>query len=180
MVGNGCRCRIGETLAPPSEACEMAELTRSRRASKYAYPALMEAAPFGPSPYSSFACRLTATSPEDGIETVCRRCSRTLCATRSAWRHYPRHHADCARQEGQCSVRGAQLRRPIRPYLLANVFDTMRQGESRRDRTSLGLGLYIARTIAQGHRGALTVASSESEGTTFTATLPRQGLAKTG
>lgn len=39
--------------------------------------------------------------------------------------------------------------------------------------TSLGLGLFIARHIVLGHGGSLEVESSETEGTIFTARLPR-------
>jgi signal transduction histidine kinase len=62
---------------------------------------------------------------------------------------------------------------PVIPHsLMAHIFDPMRQGEKPQERTSAGLGLYIASTIAQGHRGTLAVFSSRVEGTTFTATLP--------
>ncbi len=62
---------------------------------------------------------------------------------------------------------------PIPSAQISHVFNPMQQGERRNDPTSLGLGLYIASTIAKGHAGTLAVASSEAEGTTFTATLPR-------
>ena len=39
-------------------------------------------------------------------------------------------------------------------------------------RTSLGLGLYIARKIAERHGGAIGVASSQAEGTCFSVSLP--------
>jgi signal transduction histidine kinase len=39
--------------------------------------------------------------------------------------------------------------------------------------TSLGLGLFIARTIVAGHGGTLEVESSDRDGTVFTARLPR-------
>lgn len=42
-----------------------------------------------------------------------------------------------------------------------------------RPRTSLGLGLFVAREIAAAHGGSLTVTSSAGTGTTFTAHLPR-------
>ena len=45
--------------------------------------------------------------------------------------------------------------------------------EDNRPRTSLGLGLFVAHEIAQGHGGALTVTSDEIAGTVFTLTLPR-------
>lgn len=63
---------------------------------------------------------------------------------------------------------------PIPRSLMNHIFDPLQQGEECRDRTSLGLGLYIASTIAKGHAGTLAITSSEAEGTTFVATLPRQ------
>ncbi|MCC2962888.1 sensor histidine kinase [Massilia sp. IC2-278] len=42
-----------------------------------------------------------------------------------------------------------------------------------RNDSGLGLGLFIAREIVQGHGGALTVDSSAQDGTTFSVHLPR-------
>ena len=39
--------------------------------------------------------------------------------------------------------------------------------------TNLGLGLYIARHVVLGHGGTLEAESSESDGTIFTARLPK-------
>ena len=39
-------------------------------------------------------------------------------------------------------------------------------------RTGLGLGLFIVREIVNGHEGTVEVASTESDGTTFTVRLP--------
>lgn len=47
--------------------------------------------------------------------------------------------------------------------------------EDTHPRTSLGLGLFIAREIAVAHGGELAVTSDEVEGTTFTVRLPRTG-----
>lgn len=49
--------------------------------------------------------------------------------------------------------------------------------EDARPRTSLGLGLFIAREIALAHGGQLTLESSEAAGTVFTARFPRGGPA---
>jgi signal transduction histidine kinase len=46
-------------------------------------------------------------------------------------------------------------------------------GSETRPRTSLGLGLFIAREIAIAHDGAINVTSNEIDGTTFTVRLPR-------
>lgn len=43
-----------------------------------------------------------------------------------------------------------------------------------RDPESVGLGLFIARTVAEGHGGSLSVHSSHEDGTTFTLRLPRK------
>ena len=43
--------------------------------------------------------------------------------------------------------------------------------------TSLGLGLFIAREVAQGHGGTIGVESSDGQGTVFTMRLPRQDVA---
>lgn len=39
--------------------------------------------------------------------------------------------------------------------------------------TSLGLGLFIAKEIVVGHGGTLQVQSTDSDGTVFTVSLPR-------
>ena len=44
--------------------------------------------------------------------------------------------------------------------------------EDLRPRTSLGLGLYIAREIAEAHHGSIEVTSNDIDGTTFTVSLP--------
>ncbi len=56
---------------------------------------------------------------------------------------------------------------------MAHMFDPMKRSNDQTGRAGVGLGLYIASTIAQAHGGTLTVTSSEADGTTFTATLPR-------
>ena len=43
-----------------------------------------------------------------------------------------------------------------------------------RPSTSLGLGLFIAREIAEGHGGTVSVTSNNVAGTTFTVVLPRK------
>ena len=62
----------------------------------------------------------------------------------------------------------------IPPEDLAHVFDRFYRVDKARVRSEggVGLGLAIAQEVAHQHGGAITVASSEAEGTTFTATLP--------
>jgi signal transduction histidine kinase len=67
----------------------------------------------------------------------------------------------------------------IPPGELANIFDPLVQGSSaehpKQNRPgSIGLGLYIARQIAQSHGGRIDVTSSEDAGTAFTVRLPRE------
>ena len=47
------------------------------------------------------------------------------------------------------------------------------RGPVRRKNDGLGLGLFIARSIARAHQGELQVASSPEFGTTFRLVLPR-------
>ncbi|HEU4372170.1 MAG TPA: HAMP domain-containing sensor histidine kinase [Telluria sp.] len=64
----------------------------------------------------------------------------------------------------------------ILPESLQSIFRPLIQlpgeGEDERPRTSLGLGLFIAREIATAHGGTIEVSSTEQSGTTFTVTLP--------
>ena len=61
----------------------------------------------------------------------------------------------------------------IPPALLPSLFEPMMRGKKSSSGRNVGLGLFIVREIAKAHGGAVTVRSSESEGTTFTLTLPR-------
>lgn len=66
---------------------------------------------------------------------------------------------------------------PIPTSQIAKIFDPMTRAYNQTgqdDRTSLGLGLYIADTIARAHRGAIHVESSRELGTSFTVSLPRR------
>lgn len=62
---------------------------------------------------------------------------------------------------------------PIPPALLPILFEPMTRGTTAGNKRSVGLGLFIVREIAKAHGGAIAARSSESEGTTFTLTLPR-------
>ncbi len=61
---------------------------------------------------------------------------------------------------------------PIPQDALSYIFEPFRRG-SREKSTSVGLGLYIAQQIVVGHGGTIEVSSSLSEGTRFSARLPR-------
>lgn len=59
------------------------------------------------------------------------------------------------------------------------IFDPFRRGSSKpvdaeEPRRGVGLGLYIARRVAEAHGGSLGVESAEDKGTTFTLQLPRR------
>ena len=64
--------------------------------------------------------------------------------------------------------------RVIPPNAQITMFEPMvRHVGSDRRNAGFGLGLYIASQVVLAHHGTLTVTSTEAEGTTFTATLPR-------
>ena len=68
---------------------------------------------------------------------------------------------------------------PIPTDALSAIFEPLVQAPSasadphQRSKTSLGLGLFIAREIVLGHEGTITAESSAASGTVFTIRLPR-------
>src|SRR6266446_3532224 len=66
---------------------------------------------------------------------------------------------------------------PIPAEVLPHIFEPGRRGDARSG--GLGLGLFIVHQIVLAHGGTIEVRSSEGEGTTFTARLPRKGRHKT-
>jgi signal transduction histidine kinase len=65
---------------------------------------------------------------------------------------------------------------PIPPDLQNSIFDPFVRREVASpgpSKSGLGLGLFIVREIVTAHDGVVEVASTESEGTTFTIRLPR-------
>jgi signal transduction histidine kinase len=61
----------------------------------------------------------------------------------------------------------------IEPSRQAVIFDRFERAVPTAHYGGLGLGLYIARRIAQAHGGDLLVESEPGHGATFTLTLPR-------
>ena len=59
----------------------------------------------------------------------------------------------------------------IPPDSLETVFERFRQVTAN-DRRGVGLGLYIAKCIVQGHGGRIWAESTTGEGSTFCFTLP--------
>jgi signal transduction histidine kinase len=63
---------------------------------------------------------------------------------------------------------------PIPKDAIGGIFDAMVRGRvEAKSTTNLGLGLYITKEIISAHGGTISVTSSEKDGTTFTALLPR-------
>lgn len=69
----------------------------------------------------------------------------------------------------------------IPPEKIGTIFDPMvriashasKMDQDYTERTSLGIGLFIAREIIHAHGGKIDVTSSLDDGTTFTVTMPR-------
>jgi signal transduction histidine kinase len=66
---------------------------------------------------------------------------------------------------------------PIPERLLERIFEPLVRGEKAHaaggPAANLGLGLYIASTIARAHGGSIDVQSTKARGTTFSVSLPR-------
>jgi signal transduction histidine kinase len=62
---------------------------------------------------------------------------------------------------------------PIPSEMLAFVFEPLARGHGEHAGGSIGLGLFIARTIVSAHSGDIQVRSSAEAGTTFTVKLPK-------
>jgi signal transduction histidine kinase len=61
---------------------------------------------------------------------------------------------------------------PIPPENVAKIFEPFWRMSTSKGRQGLGLGLHICSQIVQAHKGKLSVTSTQTDGTTFTARLP--------
>jgi len=78
---------------------------------------------------------------------------------------------DTADGQAQVSIKDTGM--GIKPEILPHVFESFRQDAAARSRRGLGLGLSIARSLAESHGGWISAASDgEGCGATFTLTLP--------
>jgi two-component system sensor histidine kinase KdpD len=66
---------------------------------------------------------------------------------------------------------------PIAEREQARIFERFYRGAQARQIPGTGMGLAIVQQIARAHGGSLAVASSADAGTTFTLSLPREGVA---
>jgi signal transduction histidine kinase len=63
----------------------------------------------------------------------------------------------------------------VLPTLFTSLVQAADNDSGSRPRSSLGLGLYIAREIATAHGGDISASSDTLSGTTFTVQIPRLG-----
>lgn len=69
---------------------------------------------------------------------------------------------------------GAVIPKDILPTLFTSLVQLPEEEGNERPRSSLGLGLFIAKQIAEAHGGDIDVVSDEEDGTVFTVEVPRQ------
>lgn len=70
--------------------------------------------------------------------------------------------------------RGAVIPKNVLPTLFTSLVQLPEEEGNERPRSSLGLGLFIAKQIALAHGGDIDVVSNEANGTVFTVEVPRQ------
>lgn len=76
-------------------------------------------------------------------------------------------------EDGQARVRVRDGGIGIAPGDVGRVFEAFQRVASANAAPGLGLGLYVARAIAEAHGGTVEVASEAGAGSTFTLALPR-------
>jgi PAS domain S-box-containing protein len=78
------------------------------------------------------------------------------------------------REEGDVAVVGVHNQgSPIPKERIASLFEAFQRVEPGKNPLGLGLGLFIVEQIVTAHGGDVSVASSETDGTTFTVRLPK-------
>ncbi len=78
---------------------------------------------------------------------------------------------DGEREEVEFSVNNGGA--PIPPDRLPVIFEPFQVGDEAAQHRGLGLGLFIAQSIAVSHGGSISAVSDAGQGTTFTLRLPR-------
>ena len=81
-------------------------------------------------------------------------------------------HVSVAQRDGTVSVVVADSGPGIAEEDHALIFEKFGRASRNQTKPGTGLGLYIARAIAQAHGGTLDVRSAPGEGATFTLTIP--------
>jgi len=69
---------------------------------------------------------------------------------------------------------GAVIPKDVLSTLFTSLVQLPEEEGNERPRSSLGLGLFIAKQIAESHGGDIDVVSNEESGTVFTVEVPRQ------
>ncbi len=89
-------------------------------------------------------------------------------------------HVDLKRHNGSATLSVNNQGEPIPPEDLPHVFDRFYRSDKARARETggFGLGLAIARGIAESHGGKISVASDAQDGTTFTVRIPTASASK--
>jgi two-component system, OmpR family, sensor kinase len=116
----------------------------------------------------------SADTPFRGDEDLLRRL--VLNVLQNALEHTPRGGSvvvEMVQEPGAVKVRIADTGTGIPSADRARVFDRFVQLDPARRGCGAGLGLPIARWIAEVHGGTLTLESSGPDGSTFCVTLPR-------
>jgi len=144
------RCDLGAVCRAVVEECEASHPGRVVRTSGPDVHGELDPDRVGQIVANLLSNALDYSPPESAVEV--------------AWR------ADAARAVVQVANEGAPIPQEILPVL----FEPFRRGERDRPggKDGLGLGLFIARSIAMAHGGALEVRSAPGERTVFTLALP--------
>ena len=113
-----------------------------------------------------------------GDEGQLRRLVRILLdnAVKYAGPPHPAVRVALTRQQDKLRLTVHNTGDPIPPEHLPHLFERFYRADAARDRAQggYGLGLAIAKSITETHRGRISVTSTTDSGTTFTVLLPRR------